>query len=201
MKAERKYLAHYIDSAFDTTYAAPEYVRLGKDLEEFSPEMSAQVETKKNILGESSVLISGYEKTAAVEPFYAQAGSQLFERLQAIIDEGKVLEDVVEELNPFFVPELKNSDNWYIINKPTFGCVHIWNNQNFSQLVNEDGKDVEVTFCGTCTDICVISNAMIVKSLYPEVVINVKADACAGLTPDKHKAALNVMDSCQINVI
>ena len=105
--------------------------------------------------------------------------------------------EIVDELNP------KNlilvGKQFYIVNKPTFGCVDIWKDNFFKKLVNE--KDVEVTFCGTCTDICVVSNAMIVKSLYPEVVINVKADACAGLTPDKHKAALNVMDSCQINVI
>ena len=105
--------------------------------------------------------------------------------------------EIVDELNP------KNlilvGKQFYIVNKPTFGCVDIWKDKFFKKLVNE--KDVEVTFCGTCTDICVVSNAMIVKSLYPEVVINVKADACAGLTPDKHKAALNVMDSCQINVI
>ena len=56
--------------------------------------MSAQVETKKNILGESSVLISGYEKTAAVEPFYANQGSQLFQRLQEIIDGDLVLDDL-----------------------------------------------------------------------------------------------------------
>ena len=90
-KIERKYMAHFINAAKD---GAAVYERLGQDLEEFSPEMSAQVETKKNILGESSVLISGYEKTAAVEPFYAQAGSQLFERLQAIIDGDLVLDDL-----------------------------------------------------------------------------------------------------------
>lgn len=105
--------------------------------------------------------------------------------------------EIVDELNP------KNlilvGKQFYIVNKPTFGCVDIWKDNFFKKLVNE--KDVEVTFCGTCTDICVVSNAMIVKSLYPEIVVNVKADACAGLTPDKHKAALNVMDSCQINVI
>ena len=105
--------------------------------------------------------------------------------------------EIVDELNP------KNlilvGKQFYIVNKPTFGCVDIWKDNFFKKLVNE--KDVEVTFCGTCTDICVVSNAMIVKSLYPDVVVNVKADACAGLTPDKHKAALNVMDSCQINVI
>ena len=52
------------------------------------------METKKNILGQTSVVISGYEKTGAVEPYYAENGSALFARLQDIIDEGRVLEDV-----------------------------------------------------------------------------------------------------------
>lgn len=90
-KIERKYLAHYMDAA-PADSEAPVYERLGKDLEEFSPEMSAQVDTKKNILGESSILISGYEKTGSVEPFYAQTGSQLFARLQSIIDDSLVLD-------------------------------------------------------------------------------------------------------------
>ena len=90
-KIERKYMAHYINASKTGDGA---YERLGQDLEEFSPELAAQVETKKNILGEFSVLISGYEKTAAVEPFYAQAGSQLFQRLQDIIDGDLVLDDL-----------------------------------------------------------------------------------------------------------
>lgn len=90
-KIERKYLAHYIDAG---NPGAEEYQRLGKDLEEYSPSMSAQVDTKKNILGETSILISGYEKTATVEPYYAEAGDLLFEKLQAIIDEGKILDDL-----------------------------------------------------------------------------------------------------------
>ena len=88
-KIDRKYLAHFINASKDGT---PAYERLGQDLEEFSPEMSAQVETKKNILGESSILISGYEKTASVEPYYANSGTALFERLQEIIDEGLTLD-------------------------------------------------------------------------------------------------------------
>ena len=91
-KIERKYMAHFINAAAQGQEAV--YERLGQDLEEFAPEMSAQVETKKNILGESSILISGYEKTAAVEPFYAQKGSALFERLQEIIDGDLVLDDL-----------------------------------------------------------------------------------------------------------
>lgn len=91
-KIERKYLAHYINAAADAEEAV--YERLGKDLEEFSPEMAAQVETKKNILGESSILISSYEKTAAVEPYYAEEGSRLFEKLQDIIDNALVLDSL-----------------------------------------------------------------------------------------------------------
>lgn len=90
-KIERKFMAHFINAGEGEEAV---YERLGKDLEEFSPEMSAQVETKKNILGETSVVISGYEKTAAAEPFYAEAGSALFNKLQAIIDGNLVLDDL-----------------------------------------------------------------------------------------------------------
>ena len=96
-KIERKYLAHYINVGQSD---AEEYELLGKDLEEYSPSMSATVETKKNILGETAVVISGYEKTGSVEPFYAEANSLLFQKLQEIIDENKTLDqlktDVVE---------------------------------------------------------------------------------------------------------
>ena len=90
-KIERKFMAHFINAGEGEEAV---YERLGKDLEEFSPEMSAQVETKKNILGETSVVISGYEKTAAAEPFYAEEGSALFNKLQAIIDGNLVLDDL-----------------------------------------------------------------------------------------------------------
>ena len=91
-KIERKYLAHFINAAASGAEAA--YERLGKDLEEYSPELAAEVETKKNILGETAVLISSYEKTGAVEPYYAEKESALFARLQAIIDGNLVLDDL-----------------------------------------------------------------------------------------------------------
>ena len=98
-KIERKYLAHFINTAAPTAEAA-NYERLGQDLEEFSPELSAQGDKKKNILGETSVVISSYEKSASVEPYYAEKDSALFTRLQAIIDDQQVLDqlktDVVE---------------------------------------------------------------------------------------------------------
>ena len=93
-KIERKYLAHYIKCDENT------YVRLGEDLEEYAPELSAQVEKSKNILGQTAVRIVGYEKSATVEPYFAKEGDPLFEKLQAIIDGDLVLEnlktDVVE---------------------------------------------------------------------------------------------------------
>ena len=90
-KIDRKYLAHFINADYG---ADPAYVRLGEDLEEYSPELSAQVDTKKNILGQSSVLISAYEKTGSVEPYYAQKGDPLFEKLQKILDEGLVMDQL-----------------------------------------------------------------------------------------------------------
>ena len=91
-KIERKYLAHFINASAPGEDAV--YERLGKDLEEYSPELAAEVETKKNILGETSILISSYEKTVSVEPYYAEKDSALFARLQSIIDGGLVLDDL-----------------------------------------------------------------------------------------------------------
>ena len=87
-KIERKYMAHFIEAEEDV------YVRLGDDLEEYAPELSASVEKTKNILGQTSVAIVGYEKSAAVEPYYAKVGDPLFDRLQAIIDGDLVLDDL-----------------------------------------------------------------------------------------------------------
>lgn len=83
-QAERKYLAHYIDSVFDTTYAAPEYVRLGKDLEEFTVELNPDVETTKNILGENSVKHNGYEASSDADPVYYEYDDALTEKMMEI---------------------------------------------------------------------------------------------------------------------
>lgn len=84
MKAERKYLAHYLDSAFDTTYAAPVYVLIGKDLEEFTVELNPDVETSKNILGENSVKHNGYEASSDADPVYYEYDDSLTEKLMEI---------------------------------------------------------------------------------------------------------------------
>jgi hypothetical protein len=84
MKAERKYLAHYLDAAFDTSYAATNYVRIGKDLEEFAVELSPNIETKSNILGENSVIHQGYETSATADPVYYEYDDALTEKLMEI---------------------------------------------------------------------------------------------------------------------
>ena len=79
--------------------------------------------------------------------------------------------------------------------KETFGYLG-WANPKWG-LYDVD----EIVLVGTCTDICVVSNALLIKALYPEKKLSVLAKGCAGLTPEKHAAALEVMKSCQINVI
>ena len=70
-------------------------------------------------------------------------------------------------------------------------------------LLMENEKELieKVTLIGLCTDICVISNAMLLKAFYPEVPISVDASACAGVTPQSHKNALEAMKMCQIDIV
>lgn len=102
---------------------------------------------------------------------------------------------------------IKDTDGWQIraeldalrrteaIDKLTFGS---------SALVDvlKAEKDIEsITFVGLCTDICVISNAMVVKAFFPEVPLIVDAKGCAGVSPESHKRALEAMKVCQIKII
>lgn len=84
-KIERKYLAHFIDAAFNAE--TPSYVRLGADLEEYNEELNPDVEVKKNILGEQNVRHGGYEVQSEVEPFYAYFDDPLFTQLAKIANE------------------------------------------------------------------------------------------------------------------
>lgn len=80
--------------------------------------------------------------------------------------------------------------NCIYVNKTSFGWDG-WLKLNYE----------EIELIGVCTDICVISNALILKAQFPEVKITVDASCCAGVTPGLHEAALKVMKSCQINMI
>ena len=83
-KMERKYLGHFIDASFGGT--TTNYVRLGTDLEEYSIEMNPDSETKKNILGETSTVLKGYEPSGSVDTYYAYEGDALFEHLAEIVN-------------------------------------------------------------------------------------------------------------------
>lgn len=91
------------------------------------------------------------------------------------------------------VPELMEEadENTLFIDKTHFGF------DNWAEYVKEGD---EVTICGTCTDICVVSNSLALKAI-EDVEVNVIADCCAGLTKETHEAALNVMKCCQCNII
>ena len=80
------------------------------------------------------------------------------------------------------------------IDKPTFGYIH-WSEQF------KDSRISGIEIIGVCTDICVISNALILKAVFPEIDISVDASCCAGVTPETHRAALIAMKACQIRVI
>ena len=85
-----------------------------------------------------------------------------------------------------------------MIDKPTFGSVELT-----ELLAAENAKDPigQITLIGVCTDICVISNAMLVKAALPEVDVVVDAACCAGVTPESHRTALEAMKACQIDVL
>lgn len=76
-----------------------------------------------------------------------------------------------------------------IIDKPNFGWPN-WKNESFE----------EVELIGLCTDICVVSNALIIKAQFPEIKVSVDSSCCAGVTPDTHEAALTTMKMCQVDV-
>lgn len=92
-KIERKYLAHYIDASFGG--AETNYIRLGKDLEEYAEELNPDVEISKNILGEQNVVHNGYEVQSEIDPFYAYDGDPLFERLAKIANERLTGDDCI----------------------------------------------------------------------------------------------------------
>lgn len=62
-------------------------------------------------------------------------------------------------------------------------------------------RSSEIEIVGVCTDICVISNALILKAVFPEIDIIVDASCCAGVTPETHRASLTAMKACQVNII
>lgn len=104
---------------------------------------------------------------------------------------------------------IRNTDGWQIhetlqpfclgqpVDKVTFGSVELGN-----QMVrwNQEEPITSIELVGLCTDICVISNALLLKAFLPEMEIAVDAACCAGVMPESHERALKAMEACQISV-
>lgn len=103
---------------------------------------------------------------------------------------------------------IKDSDGWQlcaeltkfsegakIFDKPAFGS------RELCEYIAGKGDAESITLCGLCTDICVISNAIMLKAYMPEVPVAVKESCCAGVTPESHSRALGAMQMCQIDII
>lgn len=98
--------------------------------------------------------------------------------------------ELVDELKPY-------AENRLVLEKETFGSVKLC---EILKEMNASDPLEEITLIGVCTDICVISNAMIAKAALPEVTVKVDSACCAGVTPESHNIALEAMKACQIEV-
>ena len=100
-------------------------------------------------------------------------------------------------------PEIEKLRTEEPIDKPSFGSISLGTllKAQDEDLKKQGEPGIEsITLIGLCTDICVISNAMILKAYLPEVPVIVEADCCAGVTPESHKNALEAMKVCQIKI-
>mgnify|MGYP003291713154 CR=1 FL=1 len=99
------------------------------------------------------------------------------------------------ELDENIKAALKGRD-YTSVEKPTFGSVLL------PEVIKEkaQGEDFSVELVGLCTDICVVSNALLLKANFPEAEIAVDSECCAGVSPESHNAALLTMKCCQIDV-
>lgn len=102
------------------------------------------------------------------------------------------------ELHPA-LEELRVQKDAVTFDKITFGSKELA--IYLSEKIKEFGGISSITLCGLCTDICVISNALLIKAFLPEVPILVDSACCAGVTPDSHLNALKAMEMCQIEIV
>ena len=103
------------------------------------------------------------------------------------------------QINGEVAEALRSRTEVRIIDKPTFGSVELG---EYVKQLNDTAEPVEkITLVGLCTDICVISNALLLKAYLPEVPIEVDISCCAGVTPQSHEQAAQAMKMCQIEIV
>ena len=101
----------------------------------------------------------------------------------------------IEGTNGWEIREGLDTSDALVVNKPTFGFT------GWADVFDDmPGELEEIELIGLCTDICVVSNALILKALYPEITVSVDPSCCAGVTPSSHEAALTTMKMCQIEI-
>lgn len=111
--------------------------------------------------------------------------------------EGKKLPVIhcIEDSDGWQIDSRLNTEDAIIVDKGSFGSLEL------VEVIREKCKNTEkIVLVGLCTDICVISNAMILKAAFPETEISVLSDCCAGVSEESHNTALSAMNSCQINI-
>lgn len=138
---------------------------------------------------------------AKIEKFKESGGQVLFTRDTHSANylntqEGKYLPLVhcVEGTWGHAIAEELDTAGSQVLDKPNFGSLEL-----ARQVAQGDYDEVEL--CGLCTDICVVSNALILKAQIPETTVAVDARCCAGVTEESHRAALLTMKMCQVNII
>jgi len=157
---------------------------------------SLGTEEAKIILPKVIEKVKGYngkiivtKDTHTADYLNTQEGRNLPVKHCIINEEGWNLEDGLEDI--------VHAARWKTYNKQTFGSVEL-----AADLKQENDNEPieEIELCGLCTDICVISNALMLKAFMPEVPVYVDAACCAGVTPESHKNALKAMKMCQIYI-
>lgn len=107
----------------------------------------------------------------------------------------QINDDVMKSYEKYKSVNGVDSGNFFsILNKPTFGSMRLAYEAGYAQYDR-------IVLCGVCTDICVLSNAMLIRAALPEAEIIVDASCCAGVTPESHRVALAAMAPCNIKVI
>lgn len=124
----RKYLAHYINATPSSD--TPTWTRLGEDLEEYSVEYSADVETVKNILGETKTRVKDYEVSASADPYYASVGDELYSFLENIARKRLTLDAC----------------------KTQVLTVYLWQGESGAYVADEEEAIVEITSLGGDTN-------------------------------------------------
>ena len=95
------------------------------------------------------------------------------------------------------IEEALSEKDYHTLEKLTFGSVDL-PDMLFELTPDEE---ISIELVGLCTDICVVSNALILKAFFPDVNISVDSSCCAGVTPESHESALDTMKSCQIDIL